>query len=166
MSVQPADLTDPAHLLHGVDGLEQMVKNGFPSSGMPAFAGILTDDQVVDVVAYIQSLASGNAAGMDVPDPADCSLEPRDLTALMTGTSPAVSTQAIDLGPSPIAWPIGAAASEDEVAQITSTLHTYVACINANDYPRRLALYYDLVACTALRRNGYRRPRDRRRVDG
>ena len=92
MSVQPADLTDPAHLLHGVNGLEQMVKNGFPSSGMPAFAGILTDDQVVDVVAYIQSLASGNAAGMDVPDPADCSVEPRDLTALMTGTPPAVST--------------------------------------------------------------------------
>ena len=140
MSVAPANLTDPIHLLHGDAWLEQAVKNGFPASGMPAFGEILNDQQVADVVAYIKSLSIGNAASIDVPDAADCTVEPRDLNALMSGTPPAEATTEINLGPLPIAWPTGEAASTDETAAITATLHTFVACINANDYPRRLAL--------------------------
>ncbi len=39
MSVQPANLTDPAHLLHGTNGLEQFVKNGFPVERHACFRG-------------------------------------------------------------------------------------------------------------------------------
>lgn len=53
---QPANFTDPIHLLHTTSELEQMVQNGIPATSMPSFGGVLTAQEIEDVIAYTRSL--------------------------------------------------------------------------------------------------------------
>jgi hypothetical protein len=58
----------------------------------------------------------------------------------MQSTPPAQTISTIDLGPEPIDWPQGNPASSDEVTAITNTVRQFIACSNAGDYGRALAL--------------------------
>lgn len=140
LPVPPADFTDPSHLIHSESTMESYVRNGFPNSGMPPFQGVLSDQQIADVVAYIRAFALQASATIEVPDASACTVSPRDPQALMPSTPPAASASTIDFGPETIAWPQGSPASADEVSAVTTTVQQFVACSNADDYGRVLAL--------------------------
>lgn len=140
MPVQPANFTDPSHLIHSESTMESYVRNGFPSTGMPPFQGVLSDQQIADVVAYVRAFALNSSATIQVPDPSECTVDPRDPQQLMQSTPPAASLSTIDLGPETIEWPQGNPASNDEVTAITTTVRQFIACSNADDYGRVLAL--------------------------
>jgi copper transport protein len=140
MPVQPANFTDPSHLIHSESTMESYVRNGFPNSGMPPFQGVLSDQQISDVVAYIRAFAINSSATIQVPAASECTVARRDPQSLMQSTPPAQTLSTIDLGPEPIDWPQGNPASSDDVTAITNTVRQFIACSNADDYGRVLAL--------------------------
>ncbi|MGI8643326.1 MAG: hypothetical protein ACR2LS_04335, partial [Thermomicrobiales bacterium] len=76
------------------------------------------------------------------PDPGFCTIEPRtvDELATMFGTPPAATPEP----PTPeTGTPTGEEADEETVGQITTTVIEAVACANATDYFRFLALFSD-----------------------
>ena len=78
------------------------------------------------------------AASPDVPDPAECRVEPRpvDDLALLTGTPIAAEAT-----PVPLAG--GEPADRETVAAVTATIREYYACLNAGDPLRLFALFSD-----------------------
>lgn len=147
----PADFTSPLHRIHGARDLIFWVENGIPGSAMPAFGDRLSDQEIADVVAYVQSLA-GDAArqaasGVVVPAPHQCTVEPVYPSDLIPpGTPPAgqavlIPTPPAEVGSEQFPWPQGTPASAEEAAGARATIEQFVACANAGDYPRRLALY-------------------------
>ena len=85
------------------------------------------------------------AAGGDVPAPEECTIEPISvdhLTQLLgTPVPEVVATPAAS--PTPFAMPEGTPADEATVAEITAAVRQFIACLNAGDLPRVLALYTD-----------------------
>ncbi|MGH2551572.1 MAG: hypothetical protein ACRDHN_19475, partial [Thermomicrobiales bacterium] len=77
---------------------------------------------------------------IQIPDASECTVAPRDPQTLMQSTPPVSSVSTIDLGPETIAWPQGEPASNDDVTAITTTVRQFIACSNADDYGRALAL--------------------------
>ena len=86
-------------------------------------------------------------AGVSIPEPGECRVEPRsdeDLARILTATS--------DATPSPFdrsrpeALPTGTPADGDTVARVEETVREFVACRNAGDPRRALALGTDAYA--------------------
>lgn len=76
------------------------------------------------------------------PDPGFCTIEPRSIDELATmfGTPPA----ATPMPPTPdIGTPAGDEADKEIVGQVTTTVIEAIACANATDYFRFLALFSD-----------------------
>ena len=87
------------------------------------------------------------AANSLAPSPEECTVEPispERLTQVIATPVPAVSPEATPVGsPTPFAMPAGQDADEATVAAITAAVREYIACINAGDLARALALYSD-----------------------
>jgi len=142
----PADLTAPHALVHRDEDIAYWIANGIPGSGMPAFAGQLSQEEIGDIVAYVRTLQAGNAPpgallAAGVPGPEECRTAPRsldDLRRLGSGgvAGPAASPRAVD----PAA---GQPADPATVEALTATARELVACSNAGDALRRLALFSD-----------------------
>lgn len=133
----PADLSASHALAHTDDVMQYWIENGIGGTGMPAFGNTLDSDQVRDVIAYIRDLQNDAALARDAPGAEGCLIAPRTLDAItaMAGT-PASTPPTPDVsGSEP--------ASADTVAGITETARELVACSNAGDTMRRLALYSD-----------------------
>ena len=87
-------------------------------------------------------LAQDDAAGRDVPAADECAVEPVDITTLLTTTSgadassPLFSAVPVDEA----SLPDGPEATEEELAGITDTVRQLVACANAFDPFRIMAL--------------------------
>jgi hypothetical protein len=92
------------------------------------------------------SVASPTANPL-APAPEECTVEPisvERLTLLIATPVPAVQPQASPVGsPTPFAMPEGQEADEATIAAITAAVREYIACVNAGDYARALALYSD-----------------------
>ncbi|MDQ3695772.1 MAG: CopD family protein [Chloroflexota bacterium] len=134
----PADLTAFHALAHPDDVYQYWIENGIPGSAMPAFAGELSPEQIRDVVVYIRDLQNDVAVARDAPGAEGCLIEPRSLDG-MAGVS---ATPGAGPPPTP------AAVTEQAVAPavldgLTNTVRELVACSNAGDSLRRLALYSD-----------------------
>ncbi len=83
-------------------------------------------------------------AGGEAPAPADCQVAPRSLASLQALAATPVPTATVaPASPTPFAMPAGLLADEATRKAITATIHELVACINAGDLPRALALYSD-----------------------
>jgi hypothetical protein len=91
------------------------------------------------------------SANLIVPDPSECTVEPRPVSFFeeLIATPPALPADAAQRfsGPSPEQrpWtmPTGEPADPETVAGVTATLHEALACLNANDGLRFLALFSD-----------------------
>lgn len=81
------------------------------------------------------------------PAPEECTVEPLTidrLTQLMGTPVAGVATDAsAEASPTPFVMPEGQEADEATVAAITAAAREYIACLNAGDYARALALYSD-----------------------
>lgn len=147
LNPKPVDFTNPMHLMHANADFVRWITEGVPGSQMPAFGGTLTPAQIDDVVLFIRSLQASELANrdVDVPDPSECTIEPRPPESFMpegTIVPKPAPTSLPDVGTG-FAWPQGEPAADDEIAGITQTIREFHACANAGDYPRRLALYTD-----------------------
>jgi hypothetical protein len=77
-----------------------------------------------------------------VPDPAECRVAPRSLVSLQALLAPTAATWPPDV-PSEADLPRGPAADPATVTAITAVARDYIACVNAWDVPRLLALATD-----------------------
>jgi hypothetical protein len=103
---------------------------------MPAFGGELENAEIRDVIAYIRSLQKTALLARDAPGPDECTVAPRTLEEFDTpAPAPAEPPDASETGGEPVDEPTRAA--------ITATARELVACSNAGDILRRLALYSD-----------------------
>lgn len=98
-------------------------------------------------LATVAAQDASPVAGLDFPDPADCTVEPRTEEELRALMREAAATPVG--GASPVATPASAVpsdgdpADEQTVAEINATWRGFIACINANDFPRVFALISD-----------------------
>jgi hypothetical protein len=81
----------------------------------------------------------------DVPSPEECTVEPISLERLaqLVATPVPEPVASPEASPTPFAMPEGRPADNATVAAITATIREYIACINAGDLARVLALYSD-----------------------
>jgi mono/diheme cytochrome c family protein len=134
----PADLTTGHAIPHSDDDYAYWIENGIEGTDMPAFGQELEDGQIRDVITYIRSLQRTALLARDAPGPDECTVAPRtldDFETLAQGPAPEEISNASETGGKPV----------DEVtrAAITATARELVACSNAGDILRRLALYSD-----------------------
>ena len=83
-------------------------------------------------------------AGLPVtPAPEECRVPPRSLSSLQALTSPTAATPVPSPAPGPDGLPVGAPADAATLAGIAATARELVACLNAGEFLRGLALYSD-----------------------
>jgi copper transport protein len=134
----PADLTSGHALPHTDDDYAFWIENGIEGTDMPAFDGELANAEIRDVIAYIRSLQKTALLARDAPGPDECTVAPRlleEFDTLAQGPGPEAPLDAAETGGEP--------ADEATRATITATARELVACSNAGDILRRLALYSD-----------------------
>ncbi len=67
LPVKPADLSAPHTALHTGGDLYWWVTHGIPASGMPAFAGVLTNDDRWDIINFLGAFSVGYQARIIEP---------------------------------------------------------------------------------------------------
>ena len=158
--IPPADLTSSHSRAHADIDYFAWIKYGKEGTAMPAWSGTLDDEEIWDTVNYLRSLQDATMASRDAPAPDECVIEPRTVASLQAlavtpdpddgggsipevGDAPATDTgSAVGLpGASPIAG--GVPADPETVAQINATARLMVACANARDTLKRLAVFSD-----------------------
>jgi len=146
MDPQPADFSDPHTMVHSDSDLIYWIQNGKQGTAMPGFGDVLSDQQIRDVMAYIKSEQQKLDQVATVPEPTDCTTEPRTLDELeaLVGTT---TGDVAAIGGIPTSAP-AAPASDTSVdtqtqSDIIVTAEQMVACTNAVDTMRRLALFSD-----------------------
>jgi hypothetical protein len=80
-----------------------------------------------------------------VPDPSECTVEPRSLESFQAALATPAVAATPDALPETPALPEGEPADAETAAAVLETLREGVACINAGEYLRILALYSDNV---------------------
>ncbi|MFL5759597.1 MAG: FixH family protein [Thermomicrobiales bacterium] len=140
----PVDFTSPLHKAHQQQDLLFWVKEGIGGSAMPAFGDQLTDEQISDVLAYVRELGNTQTQQVDIPDPAECTIAPANVPALIANVTPSAiqPTPPPPVGPD-FVWPRGDPATQAQTDGVTKTIRQFVACASAQDFSRRTALYSD-----------------------
>ena len=134
----PANLTAGHALAHSDDDYVYWIKNGIEGTDMPAFGDELEDGKIRDLIAYVRSLQQTALLARDAPGPDECTVAPRTLQEFETLTqrpAPGEPPDASESGGEPV--------DEATRAAIAGTARELVACSNAGDILRRLALYSD-----------------------
>lgn len=151
----PADLTAGHAAAHRDEDMFFWVQNGIAGSPMPAFGGELSDAEIRDVLGYVRSLQGNAQTARDAPAPTECTVAPRTVegiaavaaTPVAPGSevSPPSRSAAPPGGPAATAPtpPAGTPADQATVAAVTAAIRERVACANARDTLRDLALFSD-----------------------
>jgi putative copper export protein/mono/diheme cytochrome c family protein len=134
----PADLTAGHALPHSNEDYAYWIENGIAGTDMPAFGETLDDGQIQDVISYVRSLQQTALLARDAPAPEECVVTPRtleEIAALSQEPPPAEPPNASETG--------GKVVDEATRTAIAAASRELVACSNAGDILRRLALYSD-----------------------
>ena len=149
LPIPPADLSSAHAAAHADRDMIFWVTNGIAGSPMPAFGGELSEAEIRDAIAYVRAMQQGAIALRDAPDPALCQVEPRTLAGLkrlgLDAAAPPVES-VIEEIPDPNSTPVlpdGAPADANVAAAVQGTIREMVACSNARDALRRLAMFSD-----------------------
>ena len=121
------------------------MKAGHLGRCLPVIAGALCAFVVVGPPGVVAQDGSP-VAGLDVPSPAECTVQPRSVDELRALFREVAATPVLDspeASPTPAVAPTGAPADEQTVAAINATWREYVACINSGDQARMFALVSD-----------------------
>lgn len=141
--MRPTDLTTGDAVPHSDDQLAAGIRDGIAGTRMPGFGDRLSDDQIRDIVAFVRDLQTDALAAAEAPGAEACLIEPRTLDepSALAGSATTVTGAAPLAEPSPAAG--GEPVPEAELAVVRATVVEFVACSNAGDAMRRLALYSD-----------------------
>lgn len=138
LNPSPPDLTSGHSLLHADESYRYWITNGIENTGMPAFGSTLDQGQIRDVITYLRSLQVPALQARDAPGPEACVIPPRTLDSI-TALTPQASP-----GGTPVAALLsGTPADAGTQAAVTSVIRQMVACSNARDVLRQMALYSD-----------------------
>src|SRR5215204_4745288 len=131
-----------------------MERQGYPALTMQV--GHLRHRLLAIVVALCSFVAIGVSgvgaqdgspvADLDVPAPAECTVQPRSADELRGLFREVAATPIVDspeASPTPAVPPTGAPADEQTVAEINATWRQFVACITSGDQARMFALLSD-----------------------
>jgi copper transport protein len=138
MTIKPADLTAGHSLMHSDEDYQYWIENGIAGTEMPGFAGKLDPEQIRDVVTYVRSLQQTALLARNAPGPERCTVQPRtleEISKLAENAPPREPPNATEADGEP--------ADPETIAGITATVEEMVACSNAGDILRRLAVYSD-----------------------
>lgn len=138
LTSKPADLTGGHSLMHSDDDYAYWVENGIAGTDMPAFGDTLDQEQIRDVVAYVRSLQQDALLARNAPGAEACTVEPRtldEIAELAKSPAPQEPPNATEADGEP--------ADQETIAGVSSTVEMMVACTNAGDIMRRLAVYSD-----------------------
>jgi ketosteroid isomerase-like protein len=108
------------------------------------FSIVLVALVVLPVRAAAQEATPSPA--LDIPAPEECTVAPRtfaELQALVATPVAVTPTPAGEGSPTPFALPAGTPADEATTEEVRSAIRELVACINAGDFWRVIALYSD-----------------------
>ncbi|HZA94276.1 MAG TPA: cytochrome c, partial [Gemmatimonadales bacterium] len=133
-----ADLTFGHALPHSDEDYAYWIENGIEGTDMPAFGEELNDGEIRDVISYIRSLQQSTLVARDAPGPEECTVAPRTLDEFETlaqDPAPEEPPNASETGGKPV--------DEATWDAVAATARELVACSNAGDILRRLALYSD-----------------------
>ncbi|HVL24200.1 MAG TPA: copper resistance protein CopC [Thermomicrobiales bacterium] len=140
MSPPPADFAAPHTMVHSDGDLVYWIENGKQGTGMPGFGDALSDQDVRDVMAFIKNRQEQLGKTATVPDPAQCTVQPTTIDALTElAGEPATSAQR-GAPIQPASDPSVDGATQN---QVVATAEEMIACTNAVDTLRRLALFSD-----------------------
>ncbi|HYI14386.1 MAG TPA: c-type cytochrome, partial [Thermomicrobiales bacterium] len=134
----PADLTSGHALPHSDDDYAYWIENGIEGTDMPGFGAELGEEGIRDVIAYIRGLQQTTLLARDAPGAEECTIAPRTLAEFETlaqSPAPEDPPDASETG--------GEQVDEATRAAVAATARELVACSNAGDILRRLALYSD-----------------------
>ena len=106
---------------------------------MPAFRQILSPEEITDVIAYVRDLQLDAMATLDIPGEEACLTAPRTVEAIQA----LVETPAVSPDPPPVDPSAGEPADQATVNAIAATTRELIACDNAGDRLRQLALFSD-----------------------
>ena len=126
-------------MVHDEATLVYWVRNGKQGTAMPGFGDTLTDQEIRDVLSFVERRQRAFASESTVPAPEMCTVTPRaddeinSLTALTAEDGPAGELIPAD-------DPDVSNATRDAV---TTTITETIACLNAGDIPRATALLTD-----------------------
>ena len=137
----PADFSAPHTMVHSVEDLIYWVRNGKQGTAMPAFGNSLSDQQIRDVLTYIAAEQETLVKEQAATNPSACTVEAVPLAVVETLVGTAV----------PPTRPLAASSgtvNETTIDAITGTTHQLLACTNAMDTMRRLALFSDAYLAT------------------
>ncbi|MGC4107425.1 MAG: copper resistance protein CopC [Thermomicrobiales bacterium] len=148
MTPPPADFSQPHTMVHSDDDLVYWITNGKQGTAMPGFRNDLSDQQIRDVLAFIQNRQQSFGETGTTLGPEQCTVAPRtigDLEALVGtasgGGASGRSSARADAAPLQIASD-PSVPSEVESA-ILQTTEQMIACTNGVDTLKRLALFSD-----------------------
>lgn len=138
MDPPPADFSQPHTQVHSDEDLIYWLRNGKQGTAMPGFEDSLSDEDIRDVLSYVEA-RQDNLASVDAAlDASACVMEPRTLDQL-AGLAGAGASAA---SPEPI-LASDPAVDEDVAAAVLVTTRDMLACTNAMDTMRRMSLFTD-----------------------
>jgi copper transport protein len=138
MEPPPADFSQPHTMVHSDEDLIYWVRNGKQGTAMPGFQDTLSDQEIRDVLSYVeaeQDAMSGNAAATSA---GACVAPPTTLEELAELAGSGEVPPATDLTAAR-----GDTVDEDTAGAILVTTNELLACTNAMDTMRRMSLYTD-----------------------
>jgi len=124
------------------------IEQGKQGTGMPGFQSVLSDQDVRDVLAYIKNQQQSLGKAASIPNPSSCTIPPRtiaDVEALVgtAANQPPVAATSSSGAKQPLQPASEPAIDTETQSQVIKTVEEMVACTNAVDTMRRLALFSD-----------------------
>lgn len=148
MQPPPADFSQPHTMVHSDEDMVYWIENGKQGTSMPAFGSKLSDQDVRDVLAFIKHQQQSMGKAATIPDSSRCTVKPRSIeeieTLVGTEAKPIAgsSTHAHSSG-QPLSPASDPAVDTQTQSEIIKASEEMVACTNAVDTLRRLALFSD-----------------------
>lgn len=139
MQPPPADFAEAHTMVHDEATLIYWVRNGKQGTAMPGFGDTLSDQDIRDVLSFIERRQRAFGGEGTVPDPVACTVNPRS-----EGDLNSLTALSIEEGPTGELIPAdNLEVSSATVDEVTGVVTKMLACVNAGDLPRAAALYTD-----------------------
>lgn len=139
MQPPPADFAEPHTRVHDEATLIYWVRNGKQGTAMPGFSDTLSDQDIRDVLSFVERRQRDLTGDASAPDPATCTVDPRSerdldtLTALTIEERPGGELIPAD----------NPEVSSTAVDEVSGVITEALACGNAGDLARASAHFSD-----------------------
>ena len=120
--------------------------------GMGSMSTVVAQGETPETLQQEATPQVGTLTFPLTPDPALCTVEPRDIDELLDlwfpveGTPAAAVAAVVEESPTEVTVPLGQPADDEEISAIYATVHEVFSCFEAGDFGRAIALFTDDLA--------------------